>query len=71
MSMSDLTATLLDIARASQPVRRRQLLAGFSSAHDARLFAGIKREEGLNVTVKSGCPDSPYPFEVYAIRSSV
>ena len=70
--MTDLTACLLDIARAGQPSRRRrQLIAGFFTPHDARLFAGMKREEGLNVTVKSGCPDSPYPFEVYAIRSSV
>jgi len=66
--MTDLTSTLLDIARAGQPShRRRQLIAGFFTPHDARLFAGLKREEGCQVTVMSGSPDSPYPFEVYAI----
>ena len=42
-AMTDLSAALLDIARAGQPSRRRrQLIAGFFTPHDARLFAGMK-----------------------------
>lgn len=69
----DLAATLIDIARSTQPpgLRRSQLLAGFASAKDARLFASLKREEGLQVTVVPGRADSPYLVEVHSVVRSL
>lgn len=42
-------------------------LAGFSSALDARAFAALKRDEGLEVEVTSGRAGSPYLFEVHPV----
>lgn len=72
----DLASTLIDIARSAQPgapvMRRgRRLIAGFASARDAQVFAAIKREEGQDVTVLAGRPDSPYLFEVHTVVRSL
>lgn len=74
---TDLSATLLDIARSGQPCtppvmrRGRQLIAGFASARDAQVFATIKREEGQDVAILTGHPDSPYLFEVHTVVRSL
>ena len=72
----NLSATLVDIARSAQPsrtatIRGRLLIAGFASARDAQAFATIKREEGQDVSVVCGRPDSPYLFEVHAVARSL
>lgn len=72
----DLAATLIDIARSGHPStsvmrRGRRLIAGFASARDAQVFAAIKREEGQDVTVLAGRPDSPYLFEVHSVVRSL
>lgn len=55
--MDRLPEVLVDIARAAQPpaaLIAGRIIAEFSSAWDARLFASLKREQGEDVTVTPG-----------------